>query len=52
MKGKILCAAVMAVTVIGSGCVVRTYEYTQKRVDQNLVAGNRGFITGNAPSAW
>ena len=32
-----------------SGCVVRTYPLTKERVDQNL-AGNRGYLKGNAPA--
>lgn len=39
------------VGLILSGCVVRTYEATQKRVDQDLSDGNRGFIAGTAPEA-
>jgi len=31
-----------------SGCVVRTYEATKDRVDQDLSAGNRGYIKGTA----
>jgi len=30
-----------------SGCVVRTYEMTKDRVDQDLTAGNRGYLMGS-----
>jgi len=33
-----------------SGCVVRTYPLTRDRVDQDLAAGNRGYLKGQAPS--
>jgi LysM repeat protein len=29
-----------------SGCTVRTYQLTRDRVDQNVSAGNRGYIMG------
>ena len=29
-----------------SGCVVRTYQMTKDRVDQDLTSGNRGFLMG------
>ena len=32
-----------------SGCVVRTYQYTKDRVDQDLTEGNHGYIQGNRP---
>ena len=32
-----------------SGCVVRTYSITRDRVDQDLNAGNRGYLMGTAP---
>ncbi|TRZ93974.1 LysM peptidoglycan-binding domain-containing protein [bacterium] len=32
-----------------SGCVVRTYESTKDRIDQNLTSGNRGYLKGQAP---
>jgi len=38
--------------VIGiTGCVVRTYEVTKDRLDQNLETGNRGYLKGQAPQA-
>jgi len=33
-----------------SGCVVRTYPLTRDRVDQDLAAGNRGYLKGQSPS--
>lgn len=33
-----------------SGCMVRTYELTRDRVDQDLDAGNRGYLAGSVPS--
>ena len=38
-------------SVLLSGCVVRTYPLTRDRVDQDLTAGNRGYIQGTAPAA-
>jgi len=32
-----------------SGCVVRTYESTKDRIDQDLTSGNRGYLKGQAP---
>ena len=32
-----------------SGCVVRTYQVTKDRVDQDLSGGNRGYLKGYAP---
>jgi nucleoid-associated protein YgaU len=32
-----------------SGCVVRSYQVTKDRVDQELGDGNRGFISGEIP---
>lgn len=34
-----------------SGCVVRTYQTTKDRVDQNLNAGNLGYLKGQAPES-
>ncbi|MDP2961005.1 MAG: LysM peptidoglycan-binding domain-containing protein, partial [candidate division Zixibacteria bacterium] len=33
-----------------SGCVVRTYESTKDRIDQDLYTGNRGYLMGKAPA--
>ncbi len=32
-----------------SGCVVRTYQVTKDRVDQDLSMGNRGYLMGQPP---
>jgi nucleoid-associated protein YgaU len=32
-----------------SGCVVRTYESTKDRIDQDLASGNRGYLKGQPP---
>lgn len=36
--------------VLLSGCVVRTYPVTKDRLDQELTAGNRGYLKGVGPS--
>lgn len=36
-------------TFVLSGCVVRTYQATKDRVDQDLTGGNRGYLMANAP---
>lgn len=41
---------VLSSIFIFSGCVVRTYKVTKDRVDQNLTAGNRGYLQGEAPA--
>ena len=33
-----------------SGCVVRTYEVTKDRVDQDMSMGNRGYLMGQPPA--
>ncbi|RJP28720.1 MAG: LysM peptidoglycan-binding domain-containing protein [Candidatus Omnitrophota bacterium] len=45
LSGTILLASVFII----SGCVVRTYPLTKDRVDQDLSAGNRGYLKGEAP---
>lgn len=35
---------------LASGCVVRTYPLTRDRIDQDLAAGNRGYLQGTAPA--
>ncbi|EFK96089.1 Peptidoglycan-binding LysM [sediment metagenome] len=32
-----------------SGCVVRSYQVTKDRPDQDLMSGNRGYVSGDAP---
>ena len=33
-----------------SGCTVRTYPLTKDRIDQDLTAGNRGYVQGQLPA--
>jgi nucleoid-associated protein YgaU len=40
----------LSVVFLLSGCVVRTYPLVRDRVDQDL-AGNRGYLKGQAPAA-
>jgi LysM repeat protein len=49
MRSKYL-YGLLGFSVLLSGCVVRTYPLTRDRVDQDLSAGNRGFIQGSAPA--
>lgn len=42
--------AAVSVSFLASGCVVRTYQVTRDRVDQDL-AGNRGYLHGALPAA-
>jgi LysM repeat protein len=39
---------VLSFILILSGCVVRTYSVTKDRIDQDLSAGNRGYLQGQA----
>jgi nucleoid-associated protein YgaU len=41
---------VLALAFILSGCVVRTYQITRDRIDQDLTTGNRGYLKGEAPA--
>jgi nucleoid-associated protein YgaU len=51
MKSNLLlCPLVIFSVLTLSGCVVRTYSVTKDRIDQNLSAGNRGYLQGQAPS--
>ncbi len=47
--GNIMSVVVLLSCFILSGCVVRTYKVTRDRLDQDLNAGNRGYIMGSAP---
>lgn len=47
--GNIISVVILLSCFILSGCVVRTYKVTRDRVDQDLNAGNRGYIMGSAP---
>jgi len=40
---------ILGVVFLLSGCVVRTYQSTKDRADQNLSGGNRGYLKGQAP---
>lgn len=48
-RKSVLMAGLLVVSLGSSGCLVRSYELTQPRVDQNLESGNRGFLMGSAP---
>lgn len=39
----------LCVVLAGQGCMVRTYEITQQRPDQDLTQGNRGALRGQPP---
>ncbi|MFH0856118.1 MAG: LysM peptidoglycan-binding domain-containing protein [Candidatus Omnitrophota bacterium] len=39
----------LSLVLLLSGCVSRTYSLTKDRVDQNLSAGNHGYISGKSP---
>lgn len=41
----------LSYVLILSGCVVRTYPLTKDRIDQDLTAGNRGYIKGEVPAS-
>jgi nucleoid-associated protein YgaU len=41
----------LLVTAFLSGCVVRSYPVTKDRIDQDITAGNRGYLKGQAPAA-
>ena len=41
-----LLTSVCFLAIIFSGCSVKTYKMTKERVDQDLSAGNRGFLSG------
>ncbi|MDD5348386.1 MAG: LysM peptidoglycan-binding domain-containing protein [Candidatus Omnitrophica bacterium] len=49
-RGRGILAAICATAAICSGCAVRTYTVYKDRVDQDLSAGNRGFIGGAPPA--
>ncbi len=46
---KLFALCVLALTLVLSGCVTRTYNLTRDRVDQDLT-GNRGYLQGRAPA--
>lgn len=45
-----LLALTAAAAVLLSGCTVRSYKVTKDRVDQDLTAGNKGYLCGSAPA--
>ncbi|MFA5156070.1 MAG: LysM peptidoglycan-binding domain-containing protein [Candidatus Omnitrophota bacterium] len=47
---SILSVLILVSAFMLSGCVVRTYEVTRDRVDQDLSMGNRGYLMGQAPA--
>ena len=50
MKKNILWQITGAVFIlILSGCAVRTYTVVKDRVDQDLTAGNKGYLMGTTP---
>jgi LysM repeat protein len=50
MKKSLFCLLSLASVLVLSGCVARTYPLTRDRIDQDLNAGNRGYLQGNAPA--
>jgi len=47
--GRSFGVLVLGVVFVLSGCVVRTYQSTKDRLDQDLSGGNRGYLKGQAP---
>lgn len=43
--------AILIFAFVLSGCVVRSFPVTKERADQDLTAGNRGYLMGEAPPA-
>jgi nucleoid-associated protein YgaU len=43
------CVIGLSLSFLLAGCVVRTYPLTKQRIDQDLTAGNRGYIMGKTP---
>ena len=50
VRFKFLALAALSFIFMLSGCVARTYQATKERVDQELIAGNRGYLSGKAPA--
>jgi len=48
MRLKVL---LLIAALVLSGCTVRTYKLTRDRIDQDVSAGNRGYLQGQAPAA-
>lgn len=49
-KANKLCLLILSFVFVLSGCVVRTYQVTKDRADQDLSGGNRGYLQGSAPA--
>lgn len=49
-QGSKASTLIVGLSFILTGCTVRTYSLTKDRIDQDLTAGNRGFIQGQAPA--
>lgn len=47
---KLQTASIFILSVVLSGCIVRTYPLTVDRVDQDLNLGNRGYLKGQMPA--
>ena len=49
-RRRFSCLLGLSLVFVLSGCVVRTYPLTRERVDQDLAAGNRGYLQGQVSS--
>lgn len=50
MNKRVLFSLLLVSVLMSSGCLVRTYQVTKERVDQDLNAGNRGYLMGQVPA--
>ncbi len=50
MNKQVLFSLLLVSVLMSSGCLVRTYQVTKERIDQDLNAGNRGYLTGQVPA--
>lgn len=50
-SSRVMYFAVLIAVFMLSGCVVRSYPLTKDRVDQDLTAGNRGYLIGQSSGA-
>lgn len=50
-KPNVLSILVLTLVFSLSGCVVRTYQSTRDRIDQDLSGGNRGYLKGQMPAS-
>jgi len=46
---KVIGLVALSTVFMLSGCMVRTYQMTRDRIDQDLSSGNRGYLQGRAP---